>query len=494
VVASSSSNKFADPTSEDVVASSSATSPPDVVVPTSSAVKPRSAAKSRRFFSPLLFALCMLFAAVRLPFIFTVPMVEAPDEYAHYWVARFLSDYHRLPHAAEVFAGGPSAVYGSLPQLGYLPHLAVASLFHQNDFVLFIRFGSLAMGMVLFYCAYALGRELFPRQRLLSLALPLAVIFHPQLVFVHAYLNNDSTSSAVASVLLLLAVRSLRCGISMPLSVSIGVLTGWLALTKYSGLGILPSVAVCLIASAFINRIGIGRALLNFGTSAVIAAGLCGWWFVRNLHEFQGDLMGTKTMYLTWATTFHRELTYYLPASHIIKNIRWWRMMFFSFWGMFGYMNKYMWRPVYFIYLGYVIVAAVGFLKMVAVRVIDRVQARNVMPAPTIGSSLKDATEGDEAQRNSRIQTVAWSALGLSVVLNLASMIWASTTNLGGPQGRYLFTSELPVLALMIGGISLLSKKYGTRLVLSFLLFNAFVCVCVWVWLCNIYGFHGHPL
>lgn len=67
--------------------------------------------------------LAFAFVAVRLPWIFMVPMQEAPDEYAHYWVIKFLREHWRLPSAVEVHAGGPSAVYGSLPQLGYLPHV-----------------------------------------------------------------------------------------------------------------------------------------------------------------------------------------------------------------------------------------------------------------------------------------------------------------------------------------------------------------------------------
>lgn len=436
-------------------------------------------AVKKRKFSTLLFSLCLLFLAVRVPFIFTIPMVEAPDEYAHFWVLRFMHDNMRLPSAIEVAAGGPSAVYGSLPQFGYIPHILVGSIFHANDFVLFARFGSLLMGVVLLYCAYGLGRELFPRQRLLALALPLAVIFHPQLAFVHSYMNNDATSSAVASVILLMAVRSLRQGLEMRRSLVMGLLIGWLALTKYSGLGILPSIAVCLIGAAVINRVPLTTALANFAACGTVAAGVCGWWFVRNVHEFGGDLLGTKTMYSSWAKTFDRPQTYYLPATHIIKNTRWWRMMFFSFWGMFGYMNKYMWRPIYFAYLGYVCVAGVGFANLV------RGWIGNLKHSP--------ASDGAPAL-SQKANTVAWSALTLAVVLNLAAMVWASTTNLGGPQGRYLFTSELPVLALIIAGLNNCGKRVGVPLVMSFLIFNALVCIGAWFWLYGLYGFHGHPI
>ncbi len=72
----------------------------------------------------LLVALC-----ARVPFLFLVPMVEAPDEFAHFWVAKFLSEYLAAPNAQEVAAGGPSAVYGSLPPFAYLPHVLFVKLF-----------------------------------------------------------------------------------------------------------------------------------------------------------------------------------------------------------------------------------------------------------------------------------------------------------------------------------------------------------------------------
>lgn len=475
---------------------------PAAVSPAADRIQPIRQAK-KRFLSPLPLALCLSFVLVRLPFIFTVPMVEAPDEFAHYWVTRFLHDYGRLPNAHEVAAGGPSAVYGSLPQFGYIPHILVGALFPANDFVLFARFGSLLMGLVLMVCAFELGKELFAGKRILALALPLAVIFHPQLAFVHTYTNNDATSSAVASVLLLLAIRSLRTGLKLVTSVLIGVLVGWLVLTKYAGLAVMPAVALCLVAAAIINKVSLKDALANFFAAGAVAAAICGVWFVRNSAEYSGDFMGTKTMYASWAATFHRPKTYYLPPSHIIKDIRWWRMMFFSFWGLFGYMNKYMWRPAYFVYLGYLVSAAFGGVLSLAGTILRR---ENPSSGAAVGGHPTGAITASKTgsppivlwnRQVDPIQArnmVAWTSLVLCVVINLTLMIWASTANLGGPQGRYLFTSELPVLALMLAGIHRCGARWGDKLVLSFLLFNAAVCIAVWFWLCHLYGFHCHPI
>jgi hypothetical protein len=430
-------------------------------------------AKRRLRFSMPLLALCFAFIMVRLPFMFTVPMVEAPDEFAHFWVLKFMRDYLRLPGAAEVAAGGPSAVYGSLPQLGYLPHVAIGLATPVHDISLFARFGSLLMGLVLLYASYQIGRLIFRDNRLLAFALPATIVFHPQLAFLHSYSNSDSTATALGAVILLLALRGINTGITVARCALIGVLMGWLALSKYSGLGVMPAIAFTLVASAVLNRQSVTKVVAALGACGAAAAAVSGWWFVRNYYEYNHDFMGTQTMYRSWATTFHREMNYSVPASHIIKSLRWWRMMFFSFWGLFGYMNKYLWRPVYFVYLGYLIAATVGGAKLLFAFAREKMRAMS---------------------RQDWESSIAWTCMALTVVLNLAAMIWASTKNLGGPQGRYLFPSEIPVIALLLLGMSGFGSRWSRVLVGSFIGFNVVVCLGSWLWLFSMYGFHARPL
>jgi hypothetical protein len=68
-------------------------------------------------------------------------------------------------------------------------------------------------------------------------------------------------------------------------------------------------------------------------------------------------------------------------------------------------------------------------------------------------------------------------------------MILASTGNVGGPQGRYLFTSEVPFLALIVLGLSLTGDLWGKRLLYSLLAFNLIVYIWSWAMLFPIYGF-----
>jgi 4-amino-4-deoxy-L-arabinose transferase-like glycosyltransferase len=441
-------------------------------VPSTSYVRPAEL----RTDSPrhVLLGLCLAFVATRLPFLFTVPMVEAPDEFAHYWVIKFIDQTMRLPTAAEVAAGGPSAVYGSLPQIGYIPHVLLTAWLPESEIALVARFGSMLMGLLTVYGAYLLGRELFTAgnlktdiNRLAALALPLMVILHPQLCFLHSYANSDSTAVALSTFLLLAAVRAVRYGLSVRNGLIIGVCTGLLALCKYSALSVMPSVALCMVAALWLHQTGIARSLLTLVLSASAAIVVSAWWFVRNYYEFSGDILGTQTMYKSWAQTFNRDLNFYMSPLAVMKEFRWWRMTFFSYWGMFGYMTKYLWRPVYIAWGVYAAIAAIGWLRSGAL---------------------------ERFKPGSKVTLVIWGSMALCLVTNLALMIMASTRNLGGPQGRYLFPSEVAIMALLIAGMTKLGPRFAKPTLLSFLVFNGVVLLGSWLMLFFSYGWHLKPL
>jgi hypothetical protein len=406
----------------------------------------------------------MAAALVRLPWLFIVPTSEAPDEVTHFWVLNFMREHHALPGAADVAAGAVNGVYGSLPPLGYLPHLLMC-LFVPDDHALFYaRFGSLFMGLVTVYAAYRVGQEIFPKNRLLRMALPAMLVFHPQLVFLHSYVNNDATTCGIASIVIWLLVRSLKYGLKLSRTLGIGALLGWLALSKYSGLALLPVVGLVILAAGLSGIVGtaayirVGMSLLIVG---MMIAAMSGWWFYRNWHEFNGDILGTRTMYLTWATAYHKNLEYYKSPLSVLFDHRWWRMFYFSFWGVFGYMNRYLIKPVYWVYQGFLLAGVIGWVKQIK-----------------MGWN----------QTFDRKERMIWGMLALTCVINISAMIWASTGNLGGPQGRYFFPSEIPFIALMIAGLHALGAKVGPRLVIALVMYNAGVCFYSCVKLLSMYG------
>lgn len=76
------------------------------------------------------------------------------------------------------------------------------------------------------------------------------------------------------------------------------------------------------------------------------------------------------------------------------------------------------------------------------------------------------------------------------LVANILAMIYASTVNLGGGQGRYLFPSEIPIMSILVAGLTSLKAPWSKTLLLSLLIFNIAVAIGATVYLFPLYGFN----
>lgn len=418
-----------------------------------------------------------LYFLIRLPWLFMVPMVGAPDEFSHAWVINFMTQNLRLPDGSDMTAGGASAVYASLPQIGYLPHVICALLaahlpfLSSLDISLTGRFGSLLIGVGLLLAAIYISGQLFAeKSKLVRLSVPLLIIFHPQLILVNAYANNDSTAITMASLVLAAATAMLVRGPNYRLSLISGALCGLLALTKYSGYAVFPALALAMLLSFRLHKVPLKESLLHICCTATTALLLSLWWFLRNLSLYPGDALGTKTMFKSWATTYNRDLNFYMTPWQVVKQHRWWRSILFSFWGLFGYMDKYMWRWVYWTYFGFMVLGLVG-------------------SSGTVFHFLK-AIKAPGPDDNCKKRAAIWSMLAVTLLANIMAMIYASTVNLGGGQGRYLFPSEIPIMCLLVQGINWAPDNCRKPLLLLLLVFNVLVSLGAFIYLFPQYGFH----
>ncbi len=408
--------------------------------------------------------LLIAYFLVRVPWLFLVPINQAPDEDAHLWMIRFLAEHLRLPEAAEVSAGGAVAVYGSYPPFGYLFHVLTALLAKfagvGNDLI-FIRCGSVLAGSLMIPCADYIGRTLFKSSRLFAMALPLLLIFHPQLIFVHSYANCDSTTAAIASIILILLVKMLRQGLSRTLSLLTGISLAWLALSKYSGYSMFPTTALTMILASWLHSTRMLSLVVNGLIVTATVGGLSAWWFLRNAAIFDGDYLGTKTMYRTWALTYKRELNFHQSAWSFLENHRWWRTIIYSYWGYFGYLTVEMARPIY---LAYQAIMSISILSALF-------KCAQTLQSGKFAQCIASAK--DTEQRAKLIIPAVWTMLAVSFLINLGAMVYASMANYGLAQGRYLFPNEIAIMALLLGGLWLLPDNLNRKAALAVIVFTA---------------------
>lgn len=406
-------------------------------------------------------AVVILYLVMRLPWVTTLPITEAPDEPNHFWVVHYIARHFCLPTYAAVTEAGPAAEYGALPPLGYIPHVLLVALSPEAFAQTIARLGSVLIGAVVPCVAVLMGKQLFYRQSYAAFALPLLVVFHPQLVFVNSYTNNDSMATALASVIIYLLVRGIKNGLSSGRVAIIGILFGILGLSKHTGLSVAPAVVLGIIAAGFSFQLPLNHCIKQLFVFAVSFAASSGWFFLRNYFEFKGDILGTKTMYESWITILPREHGQVIHPWPKAGQLGWWRYILFDYVGLFGYMDRYLWRPTYFLFLGYFITAMAGWARQISASKLE----------------LASANDFDALERRKNL--FVWMTIAAFPICNLLANLAATIVNVTGPHGRYLFPSELCILALTIGGLA--RFKIGKPLVVSLVVLNFIVAAAVWI-------------
>ncbi len=443
----------------------------------------------------LFFLLCLAFL-VRLPWLLMIPQVEAPDENTHLWVIEFIAKNFHLPGSDSIMNSGPQAVYGSIPQFGYLPHILFYKVFQHilsaNTIFYAARLGSLFMGLILVAAAYFIGRILFLPHHISALAVPLIIVFHPQFVFVTSYTNNDSTCAALSALILLILIVGLRRGLNTWLVLSLSICSSLLALSKYSGYSTLLLIALVLPVIVYLHKQRLKQQIVLFVLLALLTLMMTTWWFTHNYFEFNGDITGVKTMHKIWSFTYHKHLKEFETPLAILFTSSFWRMLFFSFWGWFGYMTRSLPRVIYYTYLLFVIVSIVRF----ADSLVDKIH-KNKFDLPKQIKDLFILKENIKSQEalgiSESIQWTrnwAWVLILGCFILNFSMCVYGLYSGVAGPQGRYLFPSEVSIIAMLVAGLSARYNKWSQTLVLTFIAFNFVVYCYASYYLLSLYG-HG---
>ena len=220
----------------------------------------------------------------------------------------------------------------------------------------------------------------------------------------------------------MISVRALRPG-RLPayrLSVLTGALLGLAALSKLSGLSLLPLAALSLLWWAWReNRWSQAfRHGLVIGAMAFVVGG---WWYVRNWLLYS-DLLGLQTML---DVVGRRDDFGFADLLFELEGLR------LSFWGLFGWFNVLMDRWVYHIYDGLLIAGAIGLFLLIVTK-------------PVSSSGFV------RLNLNSR-RALIMGLLVWQVAVFGALIYWTSSTT--GSQGRLLFVTLAALCVLWAAGV-----------------------------------------
>jgi hypothetical protein len=283
---------------------------------------------------------------------------------------------------------------------------------------------------------------------------------------------------ALASTLLLICINMILREPTLRQVSLAGLVCGFIVLSKYSGLALIPVVCVSLITASWIHGLRLPEIAIRFLTLGLSTSLVIAPCFIRNYLVFDSDILGTHTMRKTWSEVYKRS-TETQNLWQVLKQKIWWQQLFTSFWAVFGYQSRYVPTVFYGGFLAFIVATVAGGISKISHEFRDHADK----------CSFRLPLE----QRSQFKRIAAWLSVILSVLFNFLGLIYAAVQNLGGPQGRYLFASEIPIMLIIMGGLWSLSNRWGRWFIGAFVAWNAITLVYSFVMMYNMFGFRLKP-
>lgn len=413
-------------------------------------------------------AIILLHLALGIAYAVKTPTWQTPDEPAHFNYIKYIATRGALPvlrqgdynqgYLEELKSSKfpPDKSVDSIryeshqPPLYYLAatpiYLAARSL-PVAEQVIVLRIFSLLLGSVLLALAYAIVRQIFPRNVPLQLAVPAFIALVPQHIAMTAAVNNDTFAEVVLAAMLLAVVRLVvgrDGGFSLRAALLFGVLVGAVLLTKTTIYAAILLIPVALLLRTWQDKRGgeLLRAALPFlAVILAIAVVVASWWFIRNMIVYgAGDPTGLQRHDVVVIGQPRAGAFDSTAAKHFFFT------SFKSFWAQLGWMGVPANNRTYVLLAALTIAACAG-LFLFAARRIARPASLSV------------------AQRASLV------ILLLTFAFVFLEMFVYNLTFIQ-PQGRYLFPALIPIGTFFVLGLQELAvvRRSEPVLVIAFLI------------------------
>jgi len=415
--------------------------------------------------------------------VYTPPW-QSPDEPAHYnYVAQVAAegccpiiasgdydfDYleelkaNQFPDDADIT---PIEYEDHQPPLYYLLGAPVYSA--SNGSLIAQRIWSVAFGAGAVAASYIAILILFPGRPTFALAGAVVVAFIPQNVAIMASVNNDSLAGLALTLVIIAVLRYIGLpadDLTRPHVAVLGILVGLVFLTKLTVY--LPAVAT--VASGIYLRMRLEEKSFDWFIQQALWAGLTALligiiWWARNIFIYGSpDLFGLNAHD---AVVSGQPTTAQLIAEQGagLYFSSFFRTLFNSFWGQFGWMGVPMPARIYLLISIFLVIAGVGLVLLI--------------------------TQGRDEFSISGNQRAGLWVLGVIAVSTIINLV---IYNLGfsQAQGRYLFPMLIPFAMLIISGLwgwSILLKRWLHEEVWDRLLVWLPVAAVLWLPLLSVYA------
>ena len=427
---------------------------------------------SSQNFLDVMFYLIVL--AAILCFTLIHPENAPPDETNHYLVAEYIYHHGTLPIGSdpEIAIYGYGASYAYQPILSYIFmgfFMRFVGLFTQNEYFLLIaaRLINVTFGVLMAYYVRRISKELFA-SKLTQWFFTLMIVFLPQNLFLHSYVNTDSMAALGCAMIFYGIIRGMKDSWKIKTSIQLSIGIIFCAMSYYNSYSIILSAIVLFFFSFFIREDGVllfdTQRFLKKGLfiSAIVLAGI-GWWFVRNYFLYDGDFIGLTARKLNAIATSTDDFN---PLSkptfqntgkslmYMFQETEFVSLLSNSFIGYFGIMNI---MTEQFIYYGTKIISLIGALFFFV--------------------PLKENTLLVNFGKKKFLLFHFMMIIHIAVVLGLCifySFAWDYQ-----PQGRYILPILVPMMYFVVTGYTKLFHLLKTKLSFGFPIVVAIQVICI---------------
>jgi len=429
----------------------------------------------------ILFAILASVMAVSQPDSAEPPYFAGPpDESARMLIPKYICEHGVIPTGLEeeVRIPGYGFSYGLYNVFPYIVQgyaMRFADIFTDSDEILLYvaRFVNVFFGICMAWVVYKLSGRLFADRRL-QWIFCFGVMYLPESMFVHTYVNSDSMNLLSVAIIVYAWVRAYQHGFDAKGSLTLALGIILCALSYYNAYGFILS-SILLFFGFYLKKEG-GRIfydwrnMLKWGIciSAVVLLGI-GWWFLRAYIVLDGDFLGLRTrtqMAVQYAVPEANPLyrvTYRSQGVSLIQMFRetdFWRMTLNTF------------------------IAAFGSLSIVGNRWIYRfykLYFAGMFLACLILPEKKSSPPGMEKGRRIFFHL---NMIFCIIIVFVLMVVYSYTVDIQR-QGRYLLPALIPIYYYFVRGVekvfelSLIPERLKS--IGSVLLVGAVVAVCVWM-------------
>jgi 4-amino-4-deoxy-L-arabinose transferase-like glycosyltransferase len=399
----------------------------------------------KKYLPEIIFIAGMFF--VYLLWAGTIPFNRAPDEYMKWDLIRYVFNTGVYPPGYEPALISP--LYGNSyafePALVYLADALMVRIWSffssdTNGFYMAARVISAIISCGAVFIFFRIGKRLFSNKTAWLFAAGIALL--PQYTYLSSYINNDIFGIFCVSLMIYFCVRGIQSKWAWRDCLGLGVGAGLCLLSYYYAYPMLFGGVFFFLATMllFVNR-GIKTGVIYVQKTAVVilmAAAIAGWYFVRNLILYNGDLFAMDASRQcaelnaipamkpsARATPQNMGLSFW----YMLVQMGWVKYSAASAFGVFGYMTVLL--PVWMYMLFYIVLFAGSVLGF---------RIKKLISAPAEWKFFS-------------------AALFIGAAGTIALSLFYSYTQDFQPQGRYLLQAVIPFACLFCLGVENASRK-----------------------------------